>query len=294
MTDRRGVFFWLHVTRSPDTMWREEVAADPFRKFTFFLKRQGEYSQKKSLIRPNKKRSLLRLTWLKIFRAGGRLFFFAEIFLHANLVCQPLLLKSREQSLWYRYAAPQECRWQSHPGPARVCWTVGPVDLRVTSSSPLSWASLAWGRLDRFRRWCEKRHGAGLLLLRQVSGVKMRSVEFKDSLSLSATRNTESNVRVASSSTRRRRSLQKDFLSAGKLTDTATGIAVDEDQLISWARTNRTKNKTDRYVSFEVEAASRKKRNWVTYDLLQPTEIALGRSSSVAQLYARLNGCSKR
>ena len=31
------------------------------------------------------------------------------------------------------------------------------------------------------------------------------------------------------------------FLSAGKLTDTSTGIAIDEKQLISWARTNRQK-----------------------------------------------------
>ena len=67
----------------------------------------------------------------------------------------------------------------------------------------------------------------------------MRSVEFKDSLSPSATRNTESNV--ASSSTCRRRLLQKGFFSARNLTDTATGIAVDEKQLISWARTNRRK-----------------------------------------------------
>ena len=55
----------------------------------------------------------------------------------------------------------------------------------------------------------------------------------------SATRNTESDV--PSSSTCRRRPLQKGVLSAGKLT--ATGITVDEKQLISWARTNRQKNK---------------------------------------------------
>ena len=56
---------------------------------------------------------------------------------------------------------------------------------------------------------------------------------------------------VASSSTCRRCPLQKEFLSAGKLTDTATGIAVDEKQLICWARTNRPKKmkKTDMSVS---------------------------------------------
>ena len=68
----------------------------------------------------------------------------------------------------------------------------------------------------------------------------MRSVEFKDSLSPSATRNTKS--KVASSFTCRRRPLQKKgFLSAGNLTDTAIGLAVDAKQLISWARTNQPK-----------------------------------------------------
>ena len=41
----------------------------------------------------------------------------------------------------------------------------------------------------------------------------------------------------------RRSPLQKGFLSAGKLADTATDIVVDEKQLISWARTNRAKKK---------------------------------------------------
>ena len=40
-------------------------------------------------------------------------------------------------------------------------------------------------------------------------------------------------------------SAKKRLLSVGKLTDTATGIAVDEKQLISWARTNRPKKKAD-------------------------------------------------
>ena len=88
---------------------------------------------------------------------------------------------------------------------------------------------------------------------------------------------------MASSSTCRRRPLQKGFLSAGKLTDTATGIAIDEKQLISWARTNRPKKmKKTVHVSFEVEAASKlQEANMVMHDLLQPTESALRRSSSV-------------
>ena len=69
---------------------------------------------------------------------------------------------------------------------------------------------------------------------------------------------------MASSSTCRRRPLQTGFLSAGKLTDAATGTAVDEKQLISWARTNWPKNEKDQHVSFEVGAASRKKRKWCT------------------------------
>ena len=214
-------------------------------------------------LRPNKKRSLLRRTWLTFLRAGGRFFFF--------------LLKIFYTQIWYanlnfsragnsnsgtgslaarRTSLPESPR-------RRMCWTVGHVRVHVTSSSPLSRASLAWAPLDRFRWWCEKRHGGGLLLLRQVSGVKCEVCNHgKDSLSPSATRNTESNV--ASSSTCRRRPLQKGSLSAWKLTNTATGISVDEKQLISWARTNRPKIEEARHVSFEVEAASRKKRKWCT------------------------------
>ena len=150
---------------------------------------------------------------------------------------------------------------------ARVCWTVGHVG--VTSSSPLSRASSARAPRSFSTIGCKKRHGTavtGLLLLRQVPEAK-RS---KDSLSPSATRNTESIV--ASSSTCRRRPLQQGFLSAGKLhVDRyfVTGIAIDEKQLISWARTNRPKNWRRPYMSVsklkqQVEAASRKKRKWCT------------------------------
>ena len=77
----------------------------------------------------------------------------------------------------------------------------------------------------------------------------MRSVYFESSLSPSATCQSESNV-ASSSSTCRRHPLKKCFLSPGKLTDTATGIAVDEKQLISWARANRPKKmKADMSVS---------------------------------------------
>ena len=98
---------------------------------------------------------------------------------------------------------------------------------------------------------------------------------------------------VASPSTCRRRPLQKGFLSAGKLTDSATGIAVDEKQLISAGQERiGQKNEKDRHVSFEVKAASRKKQKMM-HDVLQPTEIAFRRSSSVAHLYVRLDRGSK-
>ena len=58
-----------------------------------------------------------------------------------------------------------------------------------------------------------------------------------------------------------KRSSAKGFLSAEKLTDPANGIAVDEKQLISWARTKSAPKNENRHVSFKVEAASRKKRN---------------------------------
>ena len=137
-------------------------------------------------------------------------------------------------------SAPDECRCQSRPGRAYVLddWRRWCDELESAVSSFFG-SSSAWS----FSTMMWKRHDTDLLLLRQVSETK-RS---KNSLSPSATRNTESNV--ASSSTCRRRPLQKGFLSAGKLTDTATGIAIDEKQLISWARTNRPKKWRRRYMS---------------------------------------------
>ena len=78
------------------------------------------------------------------------------------------------------------------------------------------------------------------------------------------------------------------FLSTGKLTNTATSIAVDENQLIRWARTNRPKNKKiDRYVSFEVETARCKKRARCTICCSrQKSRSVVRRLSSVADLRA--------
>ena len=91
---------------------------------------------------------------------------------------------------------------------------------------------------------------------------------------------------------RARRPLQKGFLSAGKLTDTATGIAVDEKQLISWARTNRPKKWRRPTCQFR-SWSSKSQEAKMMHDLLQPTEIVLRRLSSAACLYVRLDRGSK-
>ena len=72
--------------------------------------------------------------------------------------------------------------------------------------------------------------------------------------------------------------------------DTATGIAVDEKQLISWARTNRPKKWGRPTCQFR-SWSSKSQRSEMMHDLLQPT--ALRRSSSVAHLHARLDRGSK-
>ena len=185
------------------------------------------------LVRPNKKRSLLRLTWLKFLRAGGRFFFLLKIFTRKSGMPTSTFQDSAGNSDSVQVPRCQKTSLPESPG--RACVLDG---WPRTSSNPLSRASSARA-LPRGLIVFDEDVKKGLLLLRQVSGLKMRSVEFKDSLSASATRNTESNV--ASSSTCRKRPLQKGFLSVGKLTDTVTGIAVDEKQLMSWVRTNRPK-----------------------------------------------------
>ena len=154
-------------------------------------------------LRPNKKVSALT-NMAQIFTGGWSVFFFFfcwKFFTHKSGMPTSTFQEQGTVTLVASvHVAARRTSLPESPRP-RVCWTVGHI--RVTSLSPLSRASLAWAPLYHVRRWCEKRHGAGLLLLRQVSGIKMRSVEFKDSLSTSATRNTESNV--ASSSRCKRR-----------------------------------------------------------------------------------------
>ena len=166
--------------------------------------------------------------------------------------------------------------------------------IRVTSSSPLSLASL---RLElrlivfdddvkkTWRRSSPASSGLDLEWKCEACNSKTRHLQAQPPT-------PESNHDVASSSTCRRRPLQKGFLSAGKLTDTATAIAVDEEQLIRWAKTNRPK-KWGRPTSLFRSWSSKSQRSEILHDLLQPTKIALRRSSSVAHLHARLDRGSK-
>ena len=96
---------------------------------------------------------------------------------------------------------------------------------RLATCDELESASSSFFGLSLLDVFDVNRTWPGLLLRFPGSGVQMRSVESKDSLSPSATHNTKSNVRKLP--------VQKGLLLKGKLTDTATGIAVDENQLIT-------------------------------------------------------------
>ena len=115
---------------------------------------------------------------------------------------------------------------------------------------------------------------ADLLLRRPVSGLKVRSAESKDCLQ---TQPVTPRRRIFVH-TQKTFSVKKASCPRGKLTDTATGIAVDDSQLIKWARTNWQTKKKVRFVSFEVEALSKLQEANVMHDLLQPTEITKRRS----------------
>ena len=203
-------------------------------------------------------------TMAQIFTGGGRFSFFLLKTFYTQIQYANLYfsrpgnsnsgsLAARRTSLPWRVAQA-----------GRVCWTVGHV--RVTSSSPLSRASSARAPLDRFSKMMWKRHGASLLLLRQGSGVKTwRLVIPKRN-----PQHREQSATVASSSMCRRRLLEEGFL-----TDTATGIAVDEKQLISWARMNWPKKIIkDRYNQFRSWSWSSKSQEAKKmHDLLQPQKL---------------------
>ena len=129
---------------------------------------------------------------------------------------------------------------------ARVCWTVDHVtvcnELELESAvSSFFGSSSAWSCSTMMWRKTLRRCPL-LLALRQVSGVKMRS---------RLAWNSKTRYLQAQPATPRARwhprlraedvLCKKGFLSVGNLTDTAIGLAVDEKQLISWARTNQPK-----------------------------------------------------
>ena len=178
---------------------------------------------------------------------------------------------------------PEERRCQSRVAQApRVCWTIAIGHVRVTSTSPLSPASLARAPLDRVPRWCEKN-------MAPVFSCFVRSLQLKSEAWKTRYLWAQSATPKAMWHPRPRAEecpLQNGCLSAGKLTDTATGITVDEKQLISWARTNRSKYKNNRcqFRSWSSKSPEAKMMpiccSW--------QKIALRRSSSVAHLHARL------
>ena len=114
-----------------------------------------------------------------------------------------------------------------------------------------------------------KGNGAGLLLRRPVSGVKKKAKRGVQRLVVPKPVTETLHPRPCAEDVLCR----KGFLSTGQLTDNATGIAVDENK----NERGRFGQKKNRYVCFEVEAASRKKRTW-PHDLLQTTETTKRRS----------------
>ena len=112
----------------------------------------------------------------QIFTVGRSVFFFCwKFFTHKSGM--PTSTFQEQGTVTLVASLPEERRCQSTMEAACVGRLATCV--RVTSSSSLSRASSPWPPLDRFRRWCETRHGAGLLLLRQVSGVKCEACNSK-------------------------------------------------------------------------------------------------------------------
>ena len=92
----------------------------------------------KRMIRPNKKRSLLRLTWLKFLRAGSRFLFLLKFFYVYTQIKSGMptstFQKQGTVTLVPVASPPEECRCQSRPGRAYV--------------------------LDGWQRWCDELESA--------------------------------------------------------------------------------------------------------------------------------------
>ena len=130
---------------------------------------------------------------------------------------------------------------------SRACWTVGTgrvrfielhgivLNLKENEASPNSACRDTVTSPAASSRWPSA-----------LAAVKMRSFELKDAFPPSTTCNTESSV--VSSPTRRRRIRQKGVSSTATLTHTATGIAVDENQLTQVEdETSKGQNKCQSY-----------------------------------------------
>ena len=113
------------------------------------------YFEQFLVLRPNRKRSLLRLTRLNFF-TGGRSVFFGETFLHVNPLCQPLLFQVQGTVTLVDATGSLAARRTSLPESPRRCVGRLESNKRVTSSSPLSRASSARAPIVHFRRCCEK------------------------------------------------------------------------------------------------------------------------------------------
>ena len=121
-------------------------------------------------IRLNKKRSLLRLTWLKFLRAGGRVFFFLlKFFIHKSGMPTSTFQKQGTVTpvapIHVDYVAITSIRPKNVVArvaqAARVCRTVDHVtvcnEIESTVSSFFG-SSSAWS----VQQWWEERHCAGV------------------------------------------------------------------------------------------------------------------------------------
>ena len=202
--------------------------------------------------RQNKKKVSASTNMAQIFMGGRSVFFFLLKIFYIQIRYANLNFSragnSNSDSLgtcrFCRHVAITNIRRTSLPESPRRCVCVGRLTTSqcVTSSSPLFRASSARAPLDRVPQWCEERHCAGVFSYYYF----VRFLELKCEAWNSKTRYLQ--VQPATPRVRwhpRSRAedvlCKKGFLSAGNLTDAAIGLAVDEKQLISWARTNQPK-----------------------------------------------------
>ena len=113
-----------HSKICPQTVIKHPRLHRPTGRFEeFYGKLEGSktvfFFSEKVILRPNKKRSLLRLTWLKFLRAGGRSFFLLKFF-YMQMRYSNLYFSRAGNSNWA--SLPEERRCQSHPGCVCDIW----------------------------------------------------------------------------------------------------------------------------------------------------------------------------